>query len=239
MADADEFLAAYRKRTRIPPRFHQVYDYLSELQRNGDVICDGMSRCITTGCEKNIDEEIALTLLIGLQAVQVWYAANRTQYEDSKNFSAGNSGKSDGNAIFVSTRNQNNKFAKRDYESRLILGYMDTFGQDRVRKKFIDPLSLCVQRIFIMPNYFEIKMDRTRDKLAKEIDNLDVSDLKLYRDECEAYRKQEVSKRLGAKVNKFILSFEKMGRASTVRKRAMVSSRKFFKDVHSSRTSVL
>ncbi len=238
MTTTKTLLDAYRRKSKLPPGFEQVFAFLCERHLGRKDICDGFGNCLKTCRDHGFDEETATTLLIGLQAVQVWYLANRANYEDTKKMTAGNSRYAPENAIFVSARNQTNKFAKRDYECKLILGYMDTFSKDRVEKQFVDPVAPCVQRILGIPDYYEIDMANSRAELEKDPDGLNPEDLKRYeRDHLKDY-KRKIAKLLSKKINTFIQSFEKTGAASTARRRAITQSRKLFKQVHSSRTSV-
>lgn len=238
MTNSKTLLDAYRQKSKLPPGFGQVFSFLSEWHQNGNEVCDGFASCIVTCRNHDLDAEIVTTLLIGLQAVQVWYAATRDQYEDSKKFSEGNSRYAGENAIFVNTREQNNKFARRDFECRLILGYLDTYEKDRVEKKYFDPFANCVQRILRLPDYFERKMEKKRAELRSEFDDLSESDLEPYVSEFKAYHQREIAKRLSDKIDKFVKAYAKHGHAGTAKKRAVAASRKFFKSVHSSRTSV-
>ena len=192
----------------------------------------GLSACLEKNEERGFDREYAITFLLGLYAVQVWYTENREVYESAKTSADGNSKYSDRNWVHVNLREANNKFAKRDKECQIILGYMDACGSEKVSKPFIDPLEPCIRHILRLPNYFERKLKKTRSSLQNELGTITDEDVQPYVSEFEKYHKTQIYKRVWQRVEDYVSAVSSY-------RIALKESQKLFSKIHSSRTSVL
>jgi len=215
----------------LPRGYHQVLDDLRTCYQEDRGQFPELSNCVSQCQDAGIDPALAETCLLGLLAVKLWYAENRQRYENAKRFTEGNSKYADRNQGFRNTRRDLSKIARRDRECRIILGFMNACGVNRVSKRLTDPMAVCLQQVLDMPDYISRRKLKLRKKFEEDGDPIDEGDETVLEVECEKYRNTQVCENLRDRVKKYL-------NAASSPRDAMEESRKVFEATHSSGTSV-
>lgn len=119
----------------------------------------GFSACVRAAEQGGIDPLYAQTFLIGLQACREWYQENRSSYEMAK-FGEEIRRNRDGtvtssHSIWADWREEYNRFTREEKEVLLLLGYMQACKAQTVSKRYLAPLTSCIQEILELPDYEE------------------------------------------------------------------------------------